>query len=60
MKNQEREAKKKSSPKKKKSITGVVRARHCEICGHHEIGIITKEGDYLPLKPGMRIEVISG
>ncbi|MGA3084574.1 MAG: hypothetical protein ABSE95_07240 [Thermodesulfobacteriota bacterium] len=58
MKKQEREVKKKSSPKKGKSVKGVVTARQCEVCGHHEIGIITEESEYLPLRPGMRVEVI--
>ena len=58
MKKQEREVKKKSSLKKK-SITGMVTARRCKVCGHHEIGIITEGGDYLPLRPGMRIEVVA-
>jgi hypothetical protein len=26
-------------------------------CGHHEIGVITEAGDYLPLNPGMKIMV---
>jgi hypothetical protein len=38
-------------------IKGVVTARKCKYCEHHEIGIKTKKG-YLPLKPGMKIEVI--
>jgi hypothetical protein len=38
-------------------IKGVVVARKCKYCQHHEIGIKTKKG-YLPLKPGMKIEVI--
>ena len=38
---------------------GVVTARTCDCCGHHEIGIVTPEGEYLPLKPGMRVVVAS-
>jgi hypothetical protein len=45
----------KSDPKS--MIQGVVRARKCKHCGHHEIGIITKSREYLPLKTGMKIMV---
>jgi hypothetical protein len=38
-------------------IKGVVVARKCKYCQHHEIGIKTKKG-YLPLRPGMKLEVI--
>jgi hypothetical protein len=58
MKKQEGETKKKSKLKKERSVRGVVTSRKCESCGHHEIGIITENGDYLSLKPGMRVEVI--
>lgn len=40
------------SSKKEPPIKGVVTIRKCEHCGHHEIGIITEEGQSLPLKPG--------
>ena len=40
-------------------VKGVVTARKCDCCGHHEIGIVTAEGAYVPLKPGMRVAVIS-
>ena len=46
------------SPKNDGAIKGVVTARKCEHCGHHEIGITTEEGRYLPLKPGMNIELM--
>jgi hypothetical protein len=49
---------KKLRPTTKKPIQGVIRARKCKACGHHEMGIITEEGDYLPFKRGMRVEVI--
>ena len=32
-------------------------ARKCECCGHHEISIKTDAGEYVPLKPGMRVEI---
>ena len=38
-------------------VEGVVVARKCKYCQHHEIGVKTKKG-YLPLKPGMKIEVM--
>ncbi|MBC2742061.1 MAG: hypothetical protein HGJ93_03180 [Desulfosarcina sp.] len=39
-------------------IEGVVTARPCGCCGHHEIGIVTAAGDYIPLKPGMQVRII--
>ena len=44
----------------KESIEGVVTARKCDCCGHHEIGITTQAGEYVPLKPGMTVKVIKG
>jgi hypothetical protein len=44
-------------PKPNSMIQGVVRARKCRHCGHHEVGIVTKPGEFLALKPGMRIMV---
>jgi hypothetical protein len=45
------------SPSDKKGVRGVVTARKCPHCGHHEMGITTDEGEYFPLKPGMKIEL---
>jgi hypothetical protein len=39
-------------------IRGVVKARKCPHCGHHEIGIITEAGDFMALNPGMKIAVL--
>jgi hypothetical protein len=39
----------------RKHIQGIVTPRKCHCCGHHEIGITTKEGRYIPLKQGMQI-----
>jgi hypothetical protein len=39
-------------------IRGTVTARKCKNCGHHEIGLITESGRYLPLNPGMKVEVV--
>jgi hypothetical protein len=58
MKKQKRQTQKKSDPTTKRPIRGVIRARKCAACNHHEMGIITKKGGYFPLKPGMRVEVI--
>jgi hypothetical protein len=58
MKKQGREIQKKSNLTGESSIKGVITARQCESCGHHEMGIITEKGDYLPLRPGMMVEVI--
>jgi hypothetical protein len=41
----------------KESIKGVVTACKCDCCGHHEIGITTQTGEYISLKPGMKIQV---
>jgi len=41
----------------KESIEGVVTARKCDCCGHHEIGITTKTGEYISLKPGMKVKL---
>jgi len=41
----------------KESIEGVVTARKCDCCGHHEIGITTQTGEYISLKPGMKIQI---
>ena len=40
------------------TIEGVVTARPCDCCGHHEIGLVTASGDYIPLRPGMRVRII--
>jgi len=42
-----------------KSVRGVVTARKCDCCGHHEVGITTQTGEYIPLKPGMVVEIIT-
>ena len=38
-------------------LEGMVTARTCRCCGHHEIGIVTASGDYFPLKPGMHVRI---
>jgi hypothetical protein len=42
------------------SIQGVVKVGTCKHCGHHEIGIVTKFGEVVALKPGMKITVSQG
>jgi hypothetical protein len=37
---------------------GMVAARTCPLCGHHEIGFTTRDGVFHPLKPGTLIQVI--
>jgi hypothetical protein len=37
---------------------GIVTARTCDCCGHHEIGMITQTGTYVSLKPGMKIRIL--
>jgi hypothetical protein len=32
-------------------------AKKCECCGHHEIGIETDAGEYVPLKPSIKVEI---
>jgi hypothetical protein len=58
MRKQMRETKKKSNLKLEKSIEGVVTARQCRSCGHHEIGITTDGGRFVSLKPGMKVKII--
>ena len=40
-------------------VKGLVTARKCECCGHHEIGITNQTGEYISLKPGMMVEIIA-
>jgi dihydrodipicolinate reductase len=43
---------------RKESMEGIVTARTCNCCGHHEIGMMTQDGEYVRLKPGMKISII--
>ncbi len=36
-------------------FSGTVTARNCPTCGHHEIGLISENGIFHPLKPGTRV-----
>ena len=42
----------------KKAIQGIVTARKCGCCGHHEMGITSQNGKYIPFKPGMLVKII--
>jgi hypothetical protein len=42
------------------SSEGRVISRECPLCGHHEIGYITQDGVFHPLKPGTKIQVLEG
>jgi hypothetical protein len=43
---------------RKPQITGIITARDCPSCGHHEIGVITEDGTFFPLRPGTWIQVL--
>jgi len=61
MKSQRRETRNQPTDSKvmhRSPIKGVVISRKCGSCGHHEIGIITRAGKFLALKPGMKIAVL--
>ncbi len=36
-------------------ISGTVTARNCPTCGHHEIGLVSEDGVFRPLKTGTRV-----
>ncbi|MBW2137778.1 MAG: hypothetical protein JRH06_09495 [Deltaproteobacteria bacterium] len=37
---------------------GVVTSRKCPLCGHHEIGITTGDGEFRALVPGMLVRIL--
>jgi len=39
-------------------IKGIIKAQKCKTCGHHEMGIVTDGGHYIPLKPGMKVKIV--
>jgi hypothetical protein len=41
----------------KDPTTGTVTSRQCPLCGHHEIGFMTQDGEFHSLKAGTRIRV---
>jgi hypothetical protein len=40
------------------TVFGTVVARSCDSCGHHEIGVETEDGKFVPLKPGSKVNVL--
>jgi hypothetical protein len=46
------------NPDDGEKVEGMVTARKCGCCGHHELGIVTAENEYVPLRPGMRVVVV--
>lgn len=44
-------------PEAKDSIVGRVTSRECPLCGHHEIGFVTQDGQFHSLRPGTLIRV---
>ena len=43
---------------KVKPTMGIITARKCPTCGHHELGYETSDGRFFPLRPGDRVGVI--
>jgi hypothetical protein len=41
-----------------KGLQGIVTARLCPTCGHHEVGITADDGSFHPLRPGSRVIVL--
>ena len=39
-------------------LTGIVTARKCPSCGHHEVGFTTKDGAFHTLSPDTRIQIL--
>jgi hypothetical protein len=44
--------------KREMPLTGIVTARKCPSCGHHEVGFTTKDGAFHPLSPGTWIQIL--
>ncbi len=45
-------------PPNSETVEGIVTARLCECCSHHEIGIVSATGEYIALKQGMQVRII--
>ena len=41
----------------KDSVMGMVTSRECPLCGHHEIGFVTQDGEFHSLNPGTLIRL---
>ncbi len=46
--------------KKDDPMKGVVTSRRCPTCGHHEVGIISKDNTFHPLRPGTWVQILEG
>lgn len=42
-----------------KDLKGIVSARKCLTCGHHEIGLTAEDGTFIALTPGMKASIES-
>jgi hypothetical protein len=43
--------------RKDAAVVGMVTSRECPLCGHHEIGFVTEEGEFHPFKAGTLVRV---
>ncbi len=43
---------------KKTDLKGIITSRQCPECGHHEVGFITEDGVFHPLRPGTMIRTL--
>ncbi|MBW2609378.1 MAG: hypothetical protein JRC68_03420 [Deltaproteobacteria bacterium] len=41
-----------------KQKTGIITSRECPLCGHHEIGYTTMDGEFHPMRPGSLVQVL--
>ena len=41
----------------KDPVTGMVASKECPLCGHHEIGFVTQDGEFHRLRPGTLIRL---
>jgi len=44
--------------RKETPFSGTVTARNCPTCGHHEIGLVSENGVFRPLKTGTRVLIM--
>jgi hypothetical protein len=43
---------------KREPFSGTITARNCPTCGHHEIGLVSEDGVFRPLKTGTRVIIM--
>jgi len=41
-------------------VIGNITSRRCPTCGHHEVGVTSKNNAFHPLKPGTLVQVLEG